>query len=103
MDWRTLSARWNGNNNGSSHAQGPSDTPRRWIAHASHERSAMPHRAGPGSRPRLRPEGESSAVSGSDPTSQPDPNPRPAPRLITLDGSKGEGGGQILRTALTLS
>ncbi len=26
-----------------------------------------------------------------------------SPRLITLDGSKGEGGGQILRTALSLS
>jgi RNA 3'-terminal phosphate cyclase (ATP) len=26
-----------------------------------------------------------------------------SPRLITLDGSEGEGGGQILRTALTLS
>ena len=25
------------------------------------------------------------------------------PRLVTLDGSKGEGGGQILRTALTLA
>ena len=29
--------------------------------------------------------------------------PNRAPRLVTLDGSEGEGGGQILRTALTLS
>ncbi len=29
--------------------------------------------------------------------------PNRSPRLVTLDGSEGEGGGQILRTALTLS
>src|SRR4051794_4295137 len=101
MDWRTLSARWNGNNHGNSNAQGPSETPRRWIAHASHDWTAVPHRAG--SRPRSRSHGEFSAVSGPDSTSQPNPKPKPTPRLVTLDGSKGEGGGQILRTALTLS
>ena len=32
------------------------------------------------------------------------PNPKPtSQRLVTLDGSRGEGGGQILRTALSLS
>ena len=31
------------------------------------------------------------------------PPPTPSPRLVTLDGSHGEGGGQILRTALTLA
>ncbi|MBI4561029.1 MAG: RNA 3'-phosphate cyclase [Candidatus Rokubacteria bacterium] len=30
-------------------------------------------------------------------------DPRGAPRLLTLDGSHGEGGGQILRTALALA
>jgi RNA 3'-terminal phosphate cyclase (ATP) len=57
---------------------------RRWISHARHDAVAAPH------RPRavvLRVE-ESRAVSS---------------RLVLLDGSKGEGGGQILRTALTLA
>src|SRR5436309_2047724 len=89
MDWRTLSARCNG---GDEHGHEPVEAPRRWIAHASHGPIAAPHR----SRPRFR--GESSAVSESAPT----PAPAPTPRLVTLDGSKGEGGGQILRTALTL-
>ena len=37
--------------------------------------------------------------------STPVPTPAPAPRsqILTLDGSRGEGGGQILRSALTLS
>jgi RNA 3'-terminal phosphate cyclase (ATP) len=62
---------------------------RRWVSHARHESPTAPHRRphrigpGPGARETL-------AVSSST-------------RLITLDGSKGEGGGQILRTALSLS
>ena len=31
------------------------------------------------------------------------PSASSSPRLVTLEGSQGEGGGQILRTALTLS
>src|SRR3954452_22929588 len=98
MDWRTLSALW-GVGNGGGDGSGPVETPRRWIAHASHERLTTPHRVKPRSRSRSR--GESSTVSGSESESRSQPAPRP--RLVTLDGSKGEGGGQILRTALTLS
>src|SRR5438067_506492 len=82
MDWRTLSARWSdGGGNGHEHERGPVEAPRRWIAHATHEPIAPPHR----SRPRVR--GESSAVSNSNSEST------STPRLVTLDGSKGEGGG----------
>jgi RNA 3'-terminal phosphate cyclase (ATP) len=42
-------------------------------------------------------------VSGSSSASESSSAPESAPRLVTLDGSKGEGGGQILRTTLTLS
>jgi RNA 3'-terminal phosphate cyclase (ATP) len=98
MDWRTLSARWSGGhdgNPGDSNGRGPLETPRRWIAHGSHERATIPHRVSPRSYPR--PRGEFSPVPES--RSRPDPTPR----LVMLDGSEGEGGGQILRTALTLS
>src|SRR5438309_2193420 len=54
---------------------------KQWVSHAGHE-VAAPHRRPP------RAGGGSIAVSSS---------------LVMLDGSKGEGGGQILRTALTLS
>src|SRR3954467_4140309 len=108
MDWRTLSVRWNGDHNqdkGGASGHAPTEAPKRWIGHAGHDRVASPHRAGP--RPRSRPRAESSPVSEPNPPSSPVPDPTPtpvaAPRLITLDGSKGEGGGQILRTALTLS
>src|SRR3954471_9046716 len=108
MDWRTLSVRWNGDHNqdkGGASGRAPTEAPKRWIGHAGHDRVASPHRAAP--RPRSRPRGESSPVSEPNPPSSPVPDPTPtpvaAPRLITLDGSKGEGGGQILRTALTLS
>lgn len=55
----------------------PVRAPRLWVAHAGHGRPA-PHR-----------------LSGDLALS--------TPRLVTLDGSAGEGGGQILRTALSLS
>ena len=42
MDWRTLSARWSGGNE-----ESPLETPRRWIAHASHDLIAAPHRPRP--------------------------------------------------------
>src|SRR5262245_38552525 len=103
MDWRTLSAGWgvedtDGNGNGNSN--GPVKPPRRWIAHASHgaESIAAPHRLRP--HPGSRARGEIHVVSASSPSPSPS---SPSLRLVTLDGSRGEGGGQILRTALTLS
>jgi RNA 3'-terminal phosphate cyclase (ATP) len=57
-----------------------------WVLHAGHEVAASPHRTAQAVAPR---EQERRAVASS--------------RPITLDGSRGEGGGQILRTALTLS
>lgn len=78
MDWLARSTH---------HDEGqPVGTRRRWVAHARHDRTATPHRphrVGIGSRTE-----ETCGVSS---------------RLITLDGSRGEGGGQILRTALTLA
>src|SRR4051812_17751871 len=76
MDWHLTLAGWSGDR--------PVGTRGRWIAHARHEAIVPPHRT---TRPGLGAE-ESRAVSL---------------RLVTLDGSKGEGGGQILRTALTLA
>src|SRR3954466_16177656 len=96
MDWRTMSAFWGvGDVGGNGHR--PAPPPRRWIAHASHERGNTPHRVESRSR------GEVGVVSESSSGSTPSPSPSTPPRLVTLDGSKGEGGGQILRTALTLS
>lgn len=61
---------------------------KRWIAHGRHEVGGTgPHRLVGSPRGSLR------VVS----------SPSSADRLITLDGSSGEGGGQILRSALTLS
>ncbi len=56
----------------------------RWVAHESHEAPGLPHLA-PAGPPR-----EASRVAGSS-------------GMVVLDGSSGEGGGQVLRTALTLS
>jgi RNA 3'-terminal phosphate cyclase (ATP) len=85
MDWRTLSARFRIGGEGEGSIEGP----RRWIMHGSHPRVAAPHRV------RLRPH--------VDPAPQREFRTMSEPGLVTLDGSKGEGGGQILRTALTLS
>jgi RNA 3'-terminal phosphate cyclase (ATP) len=69
--------------------------PRRWTPHAGHDAAMLaPHRRVFGRRPPSV-FGGSSIVPSSSSSS---PN-----RLITLDGSHGEGGGQVLRTALTLS
>src|SRR5262245_1506901 len=67
---------------------------KRWVSHDRHDAAPSPHRP-VGRRPGAVAEGfgrEDRARATS-----------PGGRLITLDGSSGEGGGQILRTALTLS
>jgi RNA 3'-terminal phosphate cyclase (ATP) len=58
--------------------------PKKWVWHLRHEPVAPPHRR-VGAAVRER---EVRVVSS---------------RLVLLDGSRGEGGGQILRTALTLA
>ena len=66
---------------------------KRWTSHAAHERISIPCR--PTTRPaRPRLSTEPHALSSSTPSSE---------KLIVLDGSRGEGGGQILRSALSLS
>lgn len=91
----------------------PSSAGKRWVAHAGHAIGSVdpgttlapqgPHLTllreflgGAGHRRR-----KSSGRTGD--MSEPNPKPKPKPRLVTLDGSVGDGGGQILRTALTLS
>ncbi len=70
--------------------------PRRWKAHNAHTSIAAPHRL---ERPRVfRPEEFPEMSLSSSPTSSAGDQGR-----VLLDGSRGEGGGQILRTALTLS
>jgi RNA 3'-terminal phosphate cyclase (ATP) len=74
MHWHTSSAWWGR----------PARPQRRWVAHCGHDALTSPHRP-VSAKTRAK---ESLSVSS---------------RLVTLDGSAGEGGGQILRTALTLS
>lgn len=78
MDWQALKTGWS--------KKGPAESRRRWVMHGGHERVVAPHRL-PNDDAQFRTE-EPRVISS---------------RLITLDGSHGEGGGQILRTALTLS
>jgi RNA 3'-terminal phosphate cyclase (ATP) len=74
MDWHPASV-W---------SDRPARPRRRWVSHASHDAISAPHRPMAAAVPAW----ERSLVSS---------------RLLTLDGSSGEGGGQILRTALSLS
>ncbi len=66
---------------------GPAASTRRWVTHARHDDPA-PHRA------------VERAMGGAGGFAV---ATEPGSRRITLDGSSGEGGGQILRTALSLS
>lgn len=78
------------------HRVGSAGTPstgKRWVSHAGHGAVALP----PGPHARGLEPGRRSFSVGTSRT------PSPSSRLVTLDGSEGEGGGQILRTALTLS
>jgi RNA 3'-terminal phosphate cyclase (ATP) len=69
----------------------PGASTKRWVMHARHD-SSGPHLevAQPSGGTRSRAGGVLVASA-------------PGSKLVTLDGSSGEGGGQILRTALTLS
>ncbi len=88
MDWLPTRSR---------EVDGTPESTKRWLMHAGHHAGAGarspwhgPHVGRIGPRKRF-------IIVGSS------PKPAPVPRLITLDGSSGEGGGQILRTSLTLS
>src|SRR5690242_4308563 len=75
---------------------GPNRSPRRWFAHGGHAPLPAPVRLSWVRRPR------SGRPGGRSPVSSPvEPSGSEAP--VVIDGSRGEGGGQILRTALTLS
>ncbi len=68
---------------------------KRWVSHAGHGSGAVATPPGPHKRRSLWLGGPFAVGKSSSSSS--------SPRLLTLDGSEGEGGGQILRTALTLS
>jgi len=83
MDWQPgLKGRTSSNPGGST---------KRWVSHARHD-SPSPHREMTRPSVGFRPRAGGITLKSESGT-----------RLITLDGSSGEGGGQILRTALTLS
>jgi RNA 3'-terminal phosphate cyclase (ATP) len=68
--------------------------PRRWLAHSAHPNVASPHVR---NRPWRRDIEDFKVIPAVRSSSEDDRD------RVTLDGSRGEGGGQILRTALTLS
>jgi RNA 3'-terminal phosphate cyclase (ATP) len=70
----------------------PGASTKRWVTHARHD-GPSPHRA----VGRASAESRFGAGGGFALATEPEP------KLVTLDGSSGEGGGQILRTALSLS
>lgn len=67
---------------------------KRWTSHAAHESTSAPLRPSWASIGHSRVSTETHLVSSSKSSSE---------KLVVLDGSRGEGGGQILRTALSLS
>ncbi len=75
MDWQPSQADW-GHTPSDRHYSGG----KLWVTHAGHGGLGAPHRGALESNRVAKPLG-----------------------MVNLDGSKGEGGGQILRTALTLS
>ncbi|GAC1473562.1 MAG: RNA 3'-terminal phosphate cyclase [Isosphaeraceae bacterium] len=99
MDWQP----WPGGNAERAWGTG-ARVGKRWVAHVGHLGTALPL---PGPHRR---HGHSEVWTDSswerktgEITLAPRSTSRPDPGLLTLDGSRGEGGGQILRTALTLS
>jgi RNA 3'-terminal phosphate cyclase (ATP) len=68
--------------------------PRRWMAHSAHRTVTAPHRS---NRPWGAAREEFKVISSEAESSHGELD------RVVLDGSRGEGGGQILRTALTLS
>ena len=74
---------------------------RRWRTHGGH---SEPFEAHQGQGPHLPGQAYATGPRSIERTSTVSTTtPNRSPRLVTLDGSEGEGGGQILRTALTLS
>ena len=69
-------------------------SPRRWLAHSAHGTVSAPHRR---NRPWRMAREELRVISSVAASSHGEQD------RVVLDGSRGEGGGQILRTALTLS
>src|SRR4051812_13592118 len=83
--------------NGSSRARGaplPARRAKRWVPHAEHQAIPAPFRVSWNPTQPHNELGDATAVGM---------NRQERDDLVILDGSHGEGGGQILRTALSLS
>ncbi|WP_152052719.1 RNA 3'-terminal phosphate cyclase [Tautonia marina] len=84
---------------------------RRWRSHAGHGPSFGPHRLtanrwsgpAPAPLPRFAPMDDDDGLPPSPGPACSFPIRSSSNRLVELDGADGEGGGQILRTALTLA
>jgi RNA 3'-terminal phosphate cyclase (ATP) len=70
-----------------------STSTKRWVTHARHDQPSPHREVDPTVDPTEFDAGARGVVVATEPGS----------KLITLDGSSGEGGGQILRSALSLS
>jgi RNA 3'-terminal phosphate cyclase (ATP) len=67
---------------------------KRWVSHEAHQAIPPPVRLSWNASIEKSQPGGASSVSAT---------PHPSDKVVVLDGSRGEGGGQILRTALSLS
>lgn len=98
MEWQLLSGGWGWGRPARTEAEAEAEAgtraaaPKRWVRHARHDAPA-PHQV----------QDASESASAPPSTTVKEARPTVSTRLVMLDGSKGEGGGQILRTALTLS
>jgi RNA 3'-terminal phosphate cyclase (ATP) len=92
MEWQLLSGGWGWGRSARTEAEADAKAraeaaaPKRWVRHARHDAPA-PHQVQDASTSTTLREARRTVST----------------RLVMLDGSRGEGGGQILRTALTLS